>query len=125
MDFNRLDQQLRDSLADLRLSNEERDELRRARLEVRPDVRLGTTSEAPNAPRLPTDESPCFPIQAVELVLASPAPLPLGPVHAALQGPAGDDAPQGKCLGARGAALQRTAHDSFRLAGPVRARRAA
>ncbi|TBV05941.1 phospholipase D-like domain-containing protein [Phytopseudomonas dryadis] len=28
MDFNRLDQQLRDSLADLRLSNEERDELR-------------------------------------------------------------------------------------------------
>jgi len=28
MDFNRLDQQLRDSLVDLRLSNEERDELR-------------------------------------------------------------------------------------------------
>lgn len=93
------------SAADAFRQAQERDELRRARLEVRPDVRLGTTSEAPNAPRLPTDESPCFPIQAVELVLASPAPLPLGPVHAALRGPAGDDAPQGKCLGARGAAL--------------------
>ena len=29
MDFTRLDQQLRDSLVDLKLSNEERDELRR------------------------------------------------------------------------------------------------
>ena len=28
MDFNQLDQQLRDSLNDLRLSNQERDELR-------------------------------------------------------------------------------------------------
>ena len=37
MDFNRLDQQLRDSLADLRLSNEERDELRQLGSELSPD----------------------------------------------------------------------------------------
>lgn len=37
MDFNRLDQQLRDSLADLRLSNEERDELRQLGSELNPD----------------------------------------------------------------------------------------
>lgn len=37
MDFNRLDQQLRDSLADLRLSNEERDELRQLGNDLAPD----------------------------------------------------------------------------------------
>jgi mitochondrial cardiolipin hydrolase len=37
VDFNRLDQQLRDSLADLRLSNEERDELRQLGSELSPD----------------------------------------------------------------------------------------
>ncbi|WP_313524289.1 phospholipase D-like domain-containing protein [Stutzerimonas kunmingensis] len=37
MDFNRLDQQLRDSLADLRLSNEERDELRQLGSELTVD----------------------------------------------------------------------------------------
>lgn len=37
MDFNRLDQQLRDSLADLRLSNEERDELRQLGSELSSD----------------------------------------------------------------------------------------
>lgn len=37
MDFNCLDQQLRDSLADLRLSNEERDELRQLGSELSPD----------------------------------------------------------------------------------------
>ncbi|MCZ4321558.1 PLD-like domain-containing protein [Pseudomonas sp. 8BK] len=37
MDFNRLDQQLRDSLVDLRLSNEERDELRQLGSELTPD----------------------------------------------------------------------------------------
>jgi phosphatidylserine/phosphatidylglycerophosphate/cardiolipin synthase-like enzyme len=37
MDFNRLDQQLRDSLADLRLSNEERDELRQLGSDLGPD----------------------------------------------------------------------------------------
>jgi len=37
MDFNRLDQQLRDSLADLRLSNEERGELRQLGSELNPD----------------------------------------------------------------------------------------
>ncbi|MDO9617380.1 MAG: phospholipase D-like domain-containing protein [Pseudomonas sp.] len=37
MDFNRLDQQLRDSLADLRLSNEERDELRQLGSELSPE----------------------------------------------------------------------------------------
>lgn len=37
MDFNRLDQQLRDSLADLRLSNEERDELRQLGSELNQD----------------------------------------------------------------------------------------
>lgn len=37
MDFNRLDQQLRDSLADLRLSNEERDELRQLGSNLGPD----------------------------------------------------------------------------------------
>jgi len=37
VDFNRLDQQLRDSLADLRLSNEERDELRQLGSELTVD----------------------------------------------------------------------------------------
>nr|MBF0681262.1 nuclease [Pseudomonas sp.] len=37
MDFNRLDQQLRDSLTDLRLSNEERDELRQLGSELTVD----------------------------------------------------------------------------------------
>lgn len=37
MDFNRLDQQLRDSLSDLRLSNEERDELRQLGSELSPE----------------------------------------------------------------------------------------
>ena len=37
MDFNRLDQHLRDSLADLRLSNEERDELRELGNDLTPD----------------------------------------------------------------------------------------
>ena len=37
MDFNRLDQQLRDSLADLRLSNEERDELRQLGSDLAPE----------------------------------------------------------------------------------------
>jgi mitochondrial cardiolipin hydrolase len=37
VDFNRLDQQLRDSLADLRLSNEERDELRQLGSDLGPD----------------------------------------------------------------------------------------
>ena len=37
MDFNRLDQQLRESLADLRLSNEERDELRQLGSELSSD----------------------------------------------------------------------------------------
>jgi len=37
MDFNRLDQHLRDSLVDLRLSNEERDELRELGNDLTPD----------------------------------------------------------------------------------------
>lgn len=37
MDFNQLDQQLRDSLADLRLSNEERDELRQLGSDLAPE----------------------------------------------------------------------------------------
>jgi len=37
VDFNRLDQQLRDSLSDLRLSNEERDELRQLGNDLTPD----------------------------------------------------------------------------------------
>lgn len=37
MDFDGLDRQLRDSLADLKLSNEERDELRQLGSELAPD----------------------------------------------------------------------------------------
>ena len=37
MDFTRLDQQLRDSLVDLKLSNEERDELRQLGSDLGPD----------------------------------------------------------------------------------------
>lgn len=84
---------------------QERDDLRRSRLEVQPDVRLGTPSSVPAAPTLLVDEVPCFPIQAIDMVLLTPVPLPLAPAMAALNGPAGDDAPQGKCLGARGVAL--------------------
>lgn len=84
---------------------QERDELRRSRLEVQPDVRLGTPPLPPTAPRLPVDEVPCFPIQAIDLALVNPAPLPLAPLFAALPGEAGDDAPQGRCMGARGVAL--------------------
>ena len=61
MDFTRLDQQLRDSLVDLKLSNEERDELRQLGSDLGPDqvrylrnrafdlVRDLTLSDAANA----------------------------------------------------------------------------
>ncbi|MFN3735759.1 ShlB/FhaC/HecB family hemolysin secretion/activation protein [Hydrogenophaga sp.] len=93
------------SAADAFRQAQEREALRRSRLEVQPDVRLNTPLQAATAPRLPVDEDPCFPIQAVDMALVTPAQLPLAPALAALNGLAGDDAPQGKCLGARGVAL--------------------
>ena len=84
---------------------QEREDQRRSQLLPQPDGRLSRPLSVPALSRLPTGETPCFPIEAVELVLVSPAPLPLRSVLAALSGPEGDDPPQGKCLGARGAAL--------------------
>ena len=89
---------------------QERDAGQPSHQEVRPAVGTDAVSPVSGLTRLPVDERPCFSIQTVELVLSSPAPLPLAPLKAALKGAAGDDAPQGKCLGALGAAvlLERT-----------------
>lgn len=84
----------------------EREAEQQRRLQTRPDVRL-TEPDAPppTAAPLPTAETPCFPIRRVSLSDVSGAPAPaFAWVIDALGGPDGQDAPMGRCLGARGVA---------------------
>ncbi len=84
----------------------EREAEQQRRLQTRPDVRL-TEPDAPPpaAAPLPSAETPCFPIRRVSLSDVSGAPAPVFAwVLDALGGPDGQDAPMGRCLGARGVA---------------------
>ncbi len=69
-------------------------------LEPVPQVRL---SDSPAVPfqGLVLDETPCFAIRSVELSLDPATGISLTALSQALKGPAGDDDPQGRCLGAQ------------------------
>ncbi len=79
------------------LRRQERERLLREQFERSADVRL-PQPELPTSGRLPDDEKPCFPIQALELEGAEPFPW----LAAAAAGTATDDSPIGRCLGTRG-----------------------
>lgn len=78
---------------------DERVKVIREKLERTPDV-LGTSRLQLDPSRLPTQEAPCFLIDRISLKGDDAGEFAwLAP---AMAGPAGDDAPQGKCLGAQG-----------------------
>lgn len=79
---------------------QQREAQQRQSLEREPDVRL-QASAPPSRQRLRDDESPCFVIQQIELKGADHLPA-LARLIRAVDGPAGDDAPIGRCLGAQG-----------------------
>jgi hemolysin activation/secretion protein len=97
----------------------EREREQQERLRRTPDVRLPAAAAARQ--RLPVDESPCFPIDAISL---------RGELHerfewllGSLAGPVGDDTPVGKCLGAQGINLLLTrAQDALVARGYVTSR---
>ncbi|WP_377152859.1 ShlB/FhaC/HecB family hemolysin secretion/activation protein [Roseateles sp. UC29_93] len=77
---------------------QQREAQQRQSLEREPDVRL--RASAPQArPRLRDDESPCFQITQIELRGVDGQPRMARQIGA-LDGPQGDDAPIGRCLGA-------------------------
>lgn len=77
---------------------QQREAQQRQSLEREPDVRL--RASAPQArPRLRDDESPCFQITHIELRGVEGQPRMARQIGA-LDGPQGDDAPIGRCLGA-------------------------
>lgn len=79
---------------------QQREAQQRQALEREPDVRL-RASEPPSRQRLRDDERPCFTIREIALAGVDGHPA-LGRLVRALDGPAGDDAPLGRCLGAQG-----------------------
>lgn len=83
----------------------EREQRQRQILQPAPDVRLTPEMLARDIRRLPSDEQPCFRIHAVLVDGTGNTPIDPSPLIAALAGPDGDDAPQGRCLGAQGVAL--------------------
>ena len=68
------------------------------------DVRLTPEIPAHDVRRLPPNEQPCFAIGSVALDGADGTSIDTAALVAALAGPTGDDAPQGRCLGAQGVA---------------------
>lgn len=80
----------------------QREAQQRQSLEREPDVRL-RASPPPARQRLRDDESPCFPITHIELRGVEDQPRMARQIRA-LDGPQGDDAPIGRCLGAIGIA---------------------
>lgn len=103
-----------DPSAELR-RQEERTQALRQREEAAVDVK--SPALRPDATRLPTDESPCFRIDQLQIGVTDSATAvagagareqpgtDLGWLTDALNGPRGDDSPLRKCLGARGIAL--------------------
>ena len=92
-------QQLPDPAAELR-RQQERSEAQQRQLQGAPrEAKPEATAEAQPNPRLPSTESPCFAIQGIDLRDASHA---FTWLNASLSGPAQDDTPIGKCLGAQG-----------------------
>ncbi|WP_144264591.1 ShlB/FhaC/HecB family hemolysin secretion/activation protein [Polaromonas sp. C04] len=81
---------------------QERETQLRDQQERTPDVRLPVPAAAPPQ-RLPASEAPCFTIHQIEL--RGDASDHFGWLPGALAGPQGNDAPRGKCLGARGVKL--------------------
>ncbi|RCW76671.1 ShlB/FhaC/HecB family hemolysin secretion/activation protein [Pseudorhodoferax soli] len=79
------------------LRRQERQRLLREQFERGADVRV-PVPEVPATSRLPSDEQPCFRIDALALQGAEPFPW----LAAAAAGPDGDDSPVGRCLGTRG-----------------------
>ncbi|WP_273487082.1 ShlB/FhaC/HecB family hemolysin secretion/activation protein [Roseateles chitosanitabidus] len=86
-----------------RQRQQQREAEQRRALEREPDVRL-RASEPASRRRLRDDESPCFPIREIALAGVERYPR-LAREIGALDGPDGDDAPQGRCLGAAGIGL--------------------
>lgn len=83
---------------------QEREQQRQQQLQPAPDVRLSPAAPSVDARRLPTDEQPCFRIDSVSLTGSEGTPIPLDSLRQGLAGPAADDAPVGRCLGAQGIA---------------------
>jgi len=87
---------------------QERERLLREQQEKAPDVR-GTPAPAADTVRLPATESPCFPIQTLQLrAVAGESPAVASKFTWALNaaaGPDAGDAPTGRCLGAQGIAI--------------------
>lgn len=81
---------------------QQREAQQRQSLEREPDVRL-RASPPPARQRLRDDESPCFLITRIELDGVADQPRMARQIRA-LDGPQGDDAPIGRCLGATGVA---------------------
>ena len=81
---------------------QERETQLRDQQERTPDVHLPMPAVAPPQ-RLPASEAPCFTIHQIEL--RGDASDHFGWLLGALAGPQGNDAPRGKCLGARGIKL--------------------
>jgi hemolysin activation/secretion protein len=78
---------------------QQRESQQRQSLEREPDVRL-QASAPPSRQRLREDESPCFVIQQIELRGVEKLPS-IARMVRTLDGPAGDDSPIGRCLGAQ------------------------
>ncbi len=77
---------------------QQREAQQRQSLEREPDVRL-RASAPPGRPTLRDDESPCFPITQITLSGVEHQPRMARQIRA-LDGPNGEDAPLGRCLGA-------------------------
>ena len=109
--------------ADAERQARERDQRQRQALQSAPDVRLTPDVPAHDVRRLPPNEQPCFAIGSVALDGAAGSGIDTAALVAALAGPTGDDAPQGRCLGAQGVAqLIQRAQDALIAQGFVTSR---
>ncbi|WP_296921393.1 ShlB/FhaC/HecB family hemolysin secretion/activation protein [Polaromonas sp.] len=83
---------------------QEREKALREQLEATPDVRLRGEPESGQA-RLPASETPCFEIRSITLRGEGTAPQQFDWLLGTLAGPATDDSPLGRCMGAQGIQL--------------------
>ncbi len=99
---------------------QERESQLRSQQERAPDV-LGPAAAAPQVPRLPAKEAPCFEIRGLEL--RGDTDQRFGWVLDSLSGPKADDAPLRKCIGAMGIGiLQQRGQDALIAKGYVTTR---
>lgn len=102
---------------------QERDAEQQRRQQPQVNVRLPSATDGVSrtADLLPKDESPCFNIQNIDLV--GPDAAHFAWALERLSGPDGDDAPQGRCLGATGiGVLIKRAQDALIAQGYVTSR---